>query len=96
MDPKLIIAAIAQNRQVMDDQVKSLLSFCPSSPTSSLPPDFCIEDMLAMKVRSNYQNAMNCIQHITEVEKNTRASFTNSISNDPGQVLDAEFDEVQE
>jgi hypothetical protein len=95
MDPKLIIAAIAQNRQVIDDQVKSLLSFCPS-PTSNLPPDFCIEDMLAESVRTNFMNAMNCLQHLSEVEKKTRAAFSNNLPSDTGEVLDADFDEVQE
>ncbi len=98
MDPRLIMAAIGQNRKVMQEQLEKLQAFTPAGMTH-LSGDFSVGDLMACGITAHLQGAMDAIKVINAAEATVRSSvpleqgFRNAAPAE--QIIDAEFTEVK-
>jgi hypothetical protein len=97
MDPRLIMAAIGQNRKVMQEQLKKLQAFTPAGMTE-LSGDFSVGDLMASGVSAHLQGAMDAIRVINSVEETVRSLPLEQGSHNitpVEQVIEAEFKEIK-
>lgn len=98
MDPRLIMAAIGQNRKVMQAQFETLQALTPAG-MKNLPEDFSIGDLMASTVTAHLQGTVDALKAINDVETTIRSAMsieheTRNVTPEE-QVIEAEFKEIK-
>jgi hypothetical protein len=98
MDPRFIMAAIGENRKVMQAQLERLQAFTPAG-MKNLPEDFSIGDLMGSAVTAHLQGAVDALRVINDAGTTARSSMPIKHETDDvvpeEEIIEAEFKEIK-